>query len=200
MPSTEKDLAEDALWKKIQQNTFTRWCNEHLKASASPTCSATSATAAPHRAARGAQPERMYLASSTRAPTSARCIGERVRGPELSNASTSSWCPSVSAARGRALTRGWPTGTGCSGLGGALPESRGRAEGGGPGTGGGSLTGSPEPAHASPEGGSAFTRRSGRPASRRGPRGHPAPAVPEPSSFSPRTLLANLLLPPRLLF
>jgi filamin len=21
----------DAEWKKIQQNTFTRWCNEHLK-------------------------------------------------------------------------------------------------------------------------------------------------------------------------
>ncbi|KAI5105622.1 filamin-C isoform X2 [Silurus meridionalis] len=31
MPSAEKDLAEDAPWKKIQQNTFTRWCNEHLK-------------------------------------------------------------------------------------------------------------------------------------------------------------------------
>ncbi|KAG8543339.1 hypothetical protein GDO81_024895, partial [Engystomops pustulosus] len=31
MPVTEKDLAEDAPWKKIQQNTFTRWCNEHLK-------------------------------------------------------------------------------------------------------------------------------------------------------------------------
>ena len=31
MPSTEKDLADDAPWKKIQQNTFTRWCNEHLK-------------------------------------------------------------------------------------------------------------------------------------------------------------------------
>lgn len=31
MPSTEKDLAEDAPWKKIQQNTFTRWCNEHFK-------------------------------------------------------------------------------------------------------------------------------------------------------------------------
>uniref|UniRef100_A0A8C9TIM2 Filamin C n=1 Tax=Scleropages formosus TaxID=113540 RepID=A0A8C9TIM2_SCLFO len=30
-PDTEKDLAEDAPWKKIQQNTFTRWCNEHLK-------------------------------------------------------------------------------------------------------------------------------------------------------------------------
>uniref|UniRef100_A0A8B9MRI0 Calponin-homology (CH) domain-containing protein n=1 Tax=Accipiter nisus TaxID=211598 RepID=A0A8B9MRI0_9AVES len=25
------DLAEDAPWKRIQQNTFTRWCNEHLK-------------------------------------------------------------------------------------------------------------------------------------------------------------------------
>ena len=23
--------AADAEWKKIQQNTFTRWCNEHLK-------------------------------------------------------------------------------------------------------------------------------------------------------------------------
>uniref|UniRef100_A0A8C4N1W2 Calponin-homology (CH) domain-containing protein n=1 Tax=Eptatretus burgeri TaxID=7764 RepID=A0A8C4N1W2_EPTBU len=31
MPATEKDLAQDAPWKKIQQNTFTRWCNEHLK-------------------------------------------------------------------------------------------------------------------------------------------------------------------------
>jgi len=31
MPATEKDLAADAPWKKIQQNTFTRWCNEHLK-------------------------------------------------------------------------------------------------------------------------------------------------------------------------
>uniref|UniRef100_A0A673NFR8 Calponin-homology (CH) domain-containing protein n=1 Tax=Sinocyclocheilus rhinocerous TaxID=307959 RepID=A0A673NFR8_9TELE len=30
---TEKDLADDAPWKKIQQNTFTRWCNEHLKSS-----------------------------------------------------------------------------------------------------------------------------------------------------------------------
>uniref|UniRef100_A0A673GLR8 Filamin-B-like n=1 Tax=Sinocyclocheilus rhinocerous TaxID=307959 RepID=A0A673GLR8_9TELE len=27
----KKDLADDAPWKKIQQNTFTRWCNEHLK-------------------------------------------------------------------------------------------------------------------------------------------------------------------------
>ncbi|XP_072296018.1 filamin-B isoform X2 [Eucyclogobius newberryi] len=31
MPVTEKDLADDAPWKKIQQNTFTRWINEHLK-------------------------------------------------------------------------------------------------------------------------------------------------------------------------
>ncbi|XP_058488127.1 filamin-B isoform X1 [Solea solea] len=31
MPVTEKDLAEDAPWKKIQENTFTRWINEHLK-------------------------------------------------------------------------------------------------------------------------------------------------------------------------
>ncbi|XP_037604615.1 filamin-B [Sebastes umbrosus] len=31
MPVTEKDLADDAPWKKIQQNTFTRWTNEHLK-------------------------------------------------------------------------------------------------------------------------------------------------------------------------
>eukprot|EP00061_Rhincodon_typus_P001049 g13564.t1 len=31
MPATEKDLAENAPWKRIQQNTFTRWCNEHLK-------------------------------------------------------------------------------------------------------------------------------------------------------------------------
>uniref|UniRef100_A0A3P9N727 Calponin-homology (CH) domain-containing protein n=1 Tax=Poecilia reticulata TaxID=8081 RepID=A0A3P9N727_POERE len=28
---THRDLAEDAPWKKIQQNTFTRWINEHLK-------------------------------------------------------------------------------------------------------------------------------------------------------------------------
>lgn len=27
----ERDLAEDAEWKRIQQNTFTRWANEHLK-------------------------------------------------------------------------------------------------------------------------------------------------------------------------
>ncbi|UXI22435.1 G-protein coupled receptor 158 [Sarcoptes scabiei] len=26
-----KDLAEDAVWKKMQQNTFTRWANEHLR-------------------------------------------------------------------------------------------------------------------------------------------------------------------------
>jgi len=31
MPATERELAEDATWKKIQKNTFTRWCNEHLK-------------------------------------------------------------------------------------------------------------------------------------------------------------------------
>ncbi|XP_077979659.1 filamin-A-like [Glandiceps talaboti] len=31
MPLAEKDLAADAPWKRIQQNTFTRWCNEHLK-------------------------------------------------------------------------------------------------------------------------------------------------------------------------
>ncbi|CAG2112906.1 unnamed protein product, partial [Medioppia subpectinata] len=27
----EKDLADDAVWKRIQQNTFTRWANEHLR-------------------------------------------------------------------------------------------------------------------------------------------------------------------------
>lgn len=27
----ERDLASDAQWKRIQQNTFTRWANEHLK-------------------------------------------------------------------------------------------------------------------------------------------------------------------------
>ena len=27
----ERDLAEDAQWKMIQKNTFTRWANEHLK-------------------------------------------------------------------------------------------------------------------------------------------------------------------------
>lgn len=31
MPVTERDLADDAPWKKIQKNTFTRWINEHLK-------------------------------------------------------------------------------------------------------------------------------------------------------------------------
>ncbi|XP_078492931.1 filamin-C [Ciona intestinalis] len=31
MPATERELAEDATWKIIQKNTFTRWCNEHLK-------------------------------------------------------------------------------------------------------------------------------------------------------------------------
>lgn len=27
----ERELADDAVWKRIQQNTFTRWANEHLK-------------------------------------------------------------------------------------------------------------------------------------------------------------------------
>lgn len=31
MPTTERGTAEDAPWKLIQKNTFTRWCNEHLK-------------------------------------------------------------------------------------------------------------------------------------------------------------------------
>ena len=31
MSGAERDLAEDAQWKRIQQNTFTRWANEHLK-------------------------------------------------------------------------------------------------------------------------------------------------------------------------
>lgn len=31
MVATERELAEDAQWKRIQQNTFTRWANEHLK-------------------------------------------------------------------------------------------------------------------------------------------------------------------------
>lgn len=26
----EKDLAEDAVWKRIQRNTFTRWANNHI--------------------------------------------------------------------------------------------------------------------------------------------------------------------------
>ena len=29
--STERDLADDAQWKRIQQNTFTRWANEQLR-------------------------------------------------------------------------------------------------------------------------------------------------------------------------
>ena len=31
MPLTERDLADDAQWKLIQKNTFSRWANEHLK-------------------------------------------------------------------------------------------------------------------------------------------------------------------------
>ena len=31
MSQAERELAEDAQWKKIQKNTFTRWANEHLK-------------------------------------------------------------------------------------------------------------------------------------------------------------------------
>ena len=31
MAAAERDLAEDAQWKRIQQNTFTRWVNEKLK-------------------------------------------------------------------------------------------------------------------------------------------------------------------------
>ncbi|XP_037087159.1 filamin-A-like [Pollicipes pollicipes] len=31
MLAEERDLAKDAQWKRIQQNTFTRWANEHLK-------------------------------------------------------------------------------------------------------------------------------------------------------------------------
>lgn len=31
MVDAERDLADDAQWKRIQQNTFTRWANEHLK-------------------------------------------------------------------------------------------------------------------------------------------------------------------------
>ncbi|VEL25621.1 unnamed protein product [Protopolystoma xenopodis] len=31
MPMAERELAEDAMWKMIQKNTFTRWANEHLK-------------------------------------------------------------------------------------------------------------------------------------------------------------------------
>ena len=29
--TTERELADDAQWKIIQKNTFTRWANEHLK-------------------------------------------------------------------------------------------------------------------------------------------------------------------------
>nr|CAH8850742.1 unnamed protein product [Trichobilharzia regenti] len=31
IPMAERELAEDAEWKLIQKNTFTRWANEHLK-------------------------------------------------------------------------------------------------------------------------------------------------------------------------
>lgn len=31
LPPAERELAEDAAWKLIQKNTFTRWANEHLK-------------------------------------------------------------------------------------------------------------------------------------------------------------------------
>lgn len=31
MSTAERELADDAQWKRIQQNTFTRWANEHLK-------------------------------------------------------------------------------------------------------------------------------------------------------------------------
>ncbi|PVD25204.1 hypothetical protein C0Q70_15702 [Pomacea canaliculata] len=31
MQTTERELADDAQWKIIQKNTFTRWANEHLK-------------------------------------------------------------------------------------------------------------------------------------------------------------------------
>lgn len=31
MPLDNDPTAADAEWKKIQQRTFTRWCNEHLK-------------------------------------------------------------------------------------------------------------------------------------------------------------------------
>ncbi|KAK7489996.1 hypothetical protein BaRGS_00018696 [Batillaria attramentaria] len=31
MQVTERELADDAQWKIIQKNTFTRWANEHLK-------------------------------------------------------------------------------------------------------------------------------------------------------------------------
>ena len=31
MANAERELAEDAEWKRIQQNTFTRWVNQHLR-------------------------------------------------------------------------------------------------------------------------------------------------------------------------
>ena len=31
MANAERSLKVDAEWKRIQQNTFTRWANEHLK-------------------------------------------------------------------------------------------------------------------------------------------------------------------------
>ena len=31
MVAAERELADDAMWKVIQKNTFTRWANEHLK-------------------------------------------------------------------------------------------------------------------------------------------------------------------------
>ena len=31
MANAERELKADAEWKRIQQNTFTRWTNEHLK-------------------------------------------------------------------------------------------------------------------------------------------------------------------------
>lgn len=31
--AAERELADDAMWKVIQKNTFTRWTNENLKAS-----------------------------------------------------------------------------------------------------------------------------------------------------------------------
>ena len=31
MLEAERELADDAQWKLIQKNTFTRWANEHLK-------------------------------------------------------------------------------------------------------------------------------------------------------------------------
>lgn len=31
MTAAERDLADDAQWKLIQKNTFSRWANEHLK-------------------------------------------------------------------------------------------------------------------------------------------------------------------------